>query len=728
MGIEVILRKGLIYSVITAVFVSLYFILLRYSNLLIVGGLVQPPLKIVYIIAAFSAMILHFVLGIFVFLNNPRKPLNRVFSLLSLFIFVWIVGCCIQTVIKDTFIALITEKIVSKFYVFTPALFLHTFYEILHIKQKRLILFSYLFAGLICVLSCTKLFLMGVSYNFGARYLTAPGPLFFLFPLSIIINSYFSLSGLLTVRRQASGYYKIQLDYLLLAGSLIIIAVFFSNLLIYNVVFTPFDEMLNIAYGVTIGYAILRHRLMDITIVIRKGLIYSVLIGFFTGLYILMLYIFSSLLGGIGARTSIYFSALLIIFFAITFQPLRDKIQEFIDKVFFRGKYDYQKTLKELSLAARSIAGIDELFDKILTAIVSIIKLKNASIYMEDKRAGQYIVRKSIGIDIRRSGLSQNDDIIRQLISRKEAIMYDETSKTSGNVGSFMRDTGAAIVFPMIAKDELVGFLCLGEKLSGEVYSNEDIDLLTTLCNQMGVSIENAMLYEDAMEAQKHLYQADKLATVGALAAGLAHEIKNPIAAIKGFTQVIDRAVKENDQETLNDFKEVVPRQLDRINEIVEKLLTLSKPQSLVKTKVDINKLLTDIIRLVEKQALKQKVQIIKTFGDIPQTLADPQQLTQAFLNLILNAIQAMPDGGALEIRTKSVGTDSILVEFIDNGVGISKDKLSRIFDPFFTTKSGGSGLGLSVTRKIILDHHGKIEVESEAGKWTKFTVMVPVR
>jgi two-component system, sporulation sensor kinase E len=153
----------------------------------------------------------------------------------------------------------------------------------------------------------------------------------------------------------------------------------------------------------------------------------------------------------------------------------------------------------------------------------------------------------------------------------------------------------------------------------------------------------------------------------------------------------------------------------------------LSKPPKLEKKKIDINALLVDIVKLIEKQALKQRVEIVKSFEDLPQTLADPEQLTQAFLNLILNAIQSMPDGGQIEIRTKFMGTDRIIVEFIDNGIGIPKEKLARIFDPFYTTKTGGSGLGLSVTQKIIIDHHGKIDVESVEGKGTAFKIILPV-
>jgi len=727
MDINVVLRKGIIFTVFAAFMALLYFILARYSNLLVVGGIVQPPLKIAYTIFAFFAFILHGLLGCIVFFNNPRKAVNRLFSALSLAISFWILWCFIESLTANIKFALLADLLLNKAAVFAPALFLHTFYEVLNIKNNKTIILGYLFSFALFVFTFTSMFSQGVSYSFGARYLTVPGKLYVLFPLITFAASSLSLFALIKERNKSSGYRRIQLDYLLFAGSMIIAAVFFYFLLVYKIIYTPFDNVLNIVYGVVMAYAMLKHRLMDITIVIRKGLMYSFLIGSFTGLYLAILYIFSSLLGGLGSRTSVYFSAILIVIFAISFQPLRDKIQDFIDKVFFRGKYDYQKTLKELSLVARSIAGLDELLDKILTAIVSVIKLNNASIYVQDKRGGRYFVRKSIGMDIKRASLSENDNIIKQLSSRKEAVMYDETTKISQDISVFMKEVDATIVFPIIAKNELEGFLCLGEKLSGEVYSDEDIDLLTTLCSQMAVSIENAMLYEDALEAQKKLYQADKLATVGALAAGLAHEIKNPIAAIKGFAQVIDRAVIEKDSEAIKDFKEVVPRQLDRINEIVEKLLTLSRPPKLEKKKIDINSLLDEIVKLVEKQALKQRVEIVRSFEELPKTLADPEQLTQAFLNLVLNAVQSMPDGGQIEIRTRFLGMDRIIVEIIDNGAGIPKDRISRIFDPFYTTKDTGSGLGLSVTQKIIIDHHGKIEVESEVGKGSKFTIMIPV-
>jgi signal transduction histidine kinase len=279
----------------------------------------------------------------------------------------------------------------------------------------------------------------------------------------------------------------------------------------------------------------------------------------------------------------------------------------------------------------------------------------------------------------------------------------------------------------MTVKNDLVGFLNLGEKQSGEVYSDEDIDLLTTLCSQIGVSIENAMLYEEALDSQNRLAQADKLATVGALAAGLAHEIKNPIAAIKGFAQVLDKAIDENDTEALDDFKKVVPKQLDRINNIVENLLKLSKPPKHEMKSVNINGILDDVVKLVDKLAMKQQVKITKIFENIPDTTADLEGLMQSFINLILNAIQSMPDGGRIEIKTKVTDDKNISIEISDNGIGIPKEKLLKIFDPFYTTRPEGYGLGLSSTNKTILDHHGTIKVESEIGRGTTFTVTLPI-
>jgi nitrogen-specific signal transduction histidine kinase len=504
-----------------------------------------------------------------------------------------------------------------------------------------------------------------------------------------------------------------QIKYLIYSTCIGFFGAAMNFLLWFNIPFPPVFNVLIPIYVLMVAFAILKYRLMDIEIIIRKGLLYSLLAGLLSAFYLSAVFIFGNYLGGRKSAASILFTIFSIVFFSLIFQPLRDRIQELIDKVFFKGKYDYQKTLRSLSLTARSIAGIDELVDKILNSITETIKINKAAIYVIDKRNNSFVMRKAVG------ELQANlpADIIDKLKEEKETIIFKEAANIS--------KIDYAILFPILSKERLVGILCLGEKLSGDVYSDEDIDLLTTLCNQMGVSIENAMLYEDAMESQKHLYQADKLATLGTLAAGLAHEIKNPIAAIKGFSQMIGKSFETGDKEAIKDFEDVVPRQLDKINDLVERLLKLSKPVSYEKRSLNINIVLEDIIKLTEKQAINQKVQITKELNAANEIIGDPDQLTQAFLNLILNGIQSMPDGGILAIKTLDINDHghNISIEIKDTGVGIPEDKLDKIFDPFWTTKEGGMGLGLAVTKKIIDDHKGKIDVESEIGKGTIFQV-----
>ncbi len=521
--------------------------------------------------------------------------------------------------------------------------------------------------------------------------------------------------------KKDNSHFNNQIKYLMFATILGFFGAATNFLIWLSIPFPPIFNVLIPIYIFIVAYAIVKHRLMDIEVVLRKGLLYSLMAGLLSAFYLSAVFLFGNYLGSRKSAASIVFTIFSIVFFSIIFQPLRDRIQALIDRVFFRLKYDYQKTLKELSKTARSAEKIDTLLDKVVPSLADTFKLSHACVYTFDKRSARFLPRKTVKLAFDPPPLSNDDAIIRLLTARKEPVFADDIPAAG-------RTIGAAVFLPILFKDNLVGFLCLGKKLSEEPFSNEDIDLLSTLCNQIGTSIQYAALYEDAMETQNQLYQADKLATVGALAASLAHEIRNPIAAIKGFTSVIDKAVASNDVEAIKDFKDVVPRQLDRINTIVEKLLTLSKPTQLEKKEVDINDLLSDIVKLVDKQAANNRVRIITDDLKASSKInGDLGQLTQAFLNLILNGIQAMPDGGTLDIRSSDEKYGTVAVEIKDSGVGIPKEKLASIFDPFFTTKDKGTGLGLSVTKKIIEDHHGKIEVISDVGKGTAFIVKLPV-
>lgn len=332
-----------------------------------------------------------------------------------------------------------------------------------------------------------------------------------------------------------------------------------------------------------------------------------------------------------------------------------------------------------------------------------------------------------------------NSPLIAYLKKIKKAIVLEEISReieTSGNPDSEkirelisikeeLEKLGAALCIPLFFEDKLIGLFNLGNKLSQDMYTDEDIDLLTTLSNQLAIAIENATLHEEMLKAQKQLLLADKLSSLGRIAAGIAHEVKNPLTSIKGMSQTIEKAIIEKDEETIKDFNEVVPKELDRINTLVENLLKFGRPPKLLISSVDINPLLESTLKLFENPLKKNKIKLNKNLNDLPKIQADPDQLMQVFTNLILNAIQAMPGGGKLGVTTESFGGSKIIIEISDTGPGIERDKLSHIFDPFYSTKEGGSGLGLAITYRIIKEHNGTIDVESKVGEGTKFRIIL---
>ena len=245
-----------------------------------------------------------------------------------------------------------------------------------------------------------------------------------------------------------------------------------------------------------------------------------------------------------------------------------------------------------------------------------------------------------------------------------------------------------------------------------------------------GKTIGALVIFQDITQIkalEEKLRQADRLAALGTLSAGLAHEIKNPLSAIKTFVQLLPQKI--GNPSFIEKFNITVPREVDRINHLVEDLLELTRKRvrSLVDLKVD--SLIHQVIDL-HGEELKKKQIALQDHSDqtIPYIRGDAETLYRAFSNLTINAIQAMPNGGTLCISSKlDSSSSSVEITFKDTGIGMDELTAKNIFNPFFTTKDKGVGLGLALTRKIIEDHRGTIEVVSEKGTGTTFTILLPV-
>jgi len=271
----------------------------------------------------------------------------------------------------------------------------------------------------------------------------------------------------------------------------------------------------------------------------------------------------------------------------------------------------------------------------------------------------------------------------------------------------------------LLVMNRVTGLVCLGPKANGDLYSKEEIELLDTFLGQSAFAFENAYLYNQQKTRLRKMYRADRLATLGQLAAGAAHEIRNPLTSIRSTIQYLQKGITDPDKAGL--IGDLIG-EVDRINDIIEGLLSFSRPSKPQTEKVNLEQLLEQTLNLVATTAKKKSIEVAFRFNSEERTLtADPAQLKQVFLNIIMNGIQAMQEGGAFTITVdlkqkegySPHGNRWFYIVFRDTGDGIPQEHLDHMFDPFFTTKKDGTGLGLSISYGIIQQHGGDIEIES---------------
>ena len=291
----------------------------------------------------------------------------------------------------------------------------------------------------------------------------------------------------------------------------------------------------------------------------------------------------------------------------------------------------------------------------------------------------------------------------------------------------------------LASRDGLVSLLSVpmafGESVIGALnvytsepyrYSTQDIKILSTLASLAAIAIENARLHEKMVQVEEHLRQNERLSTLGLLAAEVAHEIRNPLTVMKMLFHSLELQFKADDPRARD--VEVVAEKMDHLNKIVDQLLGYARSTEPKVEPVDVNELLEDVLLLTRQKLRQQRVELRTDFAtQLPQVRVDRGQIEQACLNLILNAAEAMPDGGTLKISTSLRPSSFVLLTFTDTGVGMTPDQQKLLFEPFLTTKTRGTGLGLAIVHKIIVDAHGgQIEVESVPGKGTTFRVLLP--
>ena len=229
----------------------------------------------------------------------------------------------------------------------------------------------------------------------------------------------------------------------------------------------------------------------------------------------------------------------------------------------------------------------------------------------------------------------------------------------------------------------------------------------------------------EVKEMQERVIRSEKLATLGELAGGVGHELRNPLGAIKNAAYFLNMAIQEPESE-VKETVGILEKEVATCERIISSLLDFARPKSPVRRKVNLNDVLQEA---VSRTTVPENIKVVRELDEtLPTILADPDQLGQVFGNLVLNAFQAMPKGGQLAVKSQVAGEGWVSASFVDSGVGISQGDLAKVFEPLFTSKAKGIGLGLAVVKTIVEGHGGTIEVESEVERGSTFTVKLPVR
>jgi two-component system, NtrC family, sensor kinase len=608
----------------------------------------------------------------------------------------------------------------------------------------------------------------------------------------------------------------------------------------------------------SLGYALVHYRLMDVEVIARRSVAYFIASSLLLSLYLLFVLVLGRIFQWVAPQADFLAIALAVLAIALLFAPLRNVIQEQLDRLFYRNQFAGRSTLRDFAQTLSAEISLVPLSQSILDRITKVFQIDKAAVFLSDPaHIDHFRLVYSLNADTPLfASLFRADELID---SRDSEAKFDLKSGTNClyRSSTVLTKEGLFYLQDLMLRGKRVGIIALGQLPKDRHFSTEDLDLLAVLAGYAAMALENANLYHSveakalelehlktytenilesinvavlaldlvgritscnrAFEAlfnttrqriiglavekflpvdvitsirrvsgkqdwepgaspvnifklnmgnrsgkplivnlslipmqapakgdsgslivmdditgkvqlEDQLLQAEKLSSIGLLAAGIAHEVNTPIAGISSYTQMLLKDTPETDRR--KQILQKIEKQTFRAAEIVSGLLNFSRLNSSEFKDLDINQLIEDSLALLNHQLQLNNIKVESRYAPtLPPVFGNTGKLQQVFVNLFLNARDAMPSGGEIAVQT-GMNESMIVVDISDTGAGITDENIRRIFDPFFTTKSigKGTGLGLAVTYGIIQEHGGGIFVDSSSKKGTHFRVKLPTR
>jgi two-component system, NtrC family, sensor kinase len=703
------------------------------------------------------------------FLRGPRRPTNLLFAGICFMGSLINADVALVSILPDKALALTLDRIIYVMFVFSPPIYIQFVHTFLHLKHRKWIeAGAYLMSLTFLFFVFSDLFISGFhEYAFGT--IAKAGPVFHLFSAMSAFTVFYCLIVLSAAMKETNdNQRKNRIKYIL--GGMGVSA-FLIALNILPVTGFNLYPMGNFSFipAVFLAVGVLKYDLLDIGVLIRKGTAYFLLTAVLTIVYAAIIALFNALAWDAGQKNSLVLSVFLALLMILLFDPIRKRVQALIDRLFFRGRYDYHQLLKSISGEMTSLLKFDQIKILLLESIDTALQVTRVCLLIEDEQ-GQFqpsVHRDGIEEKDRPIAVDRTHPVVALLEAEKGPLNKSAIERKSSRFKNrqelldLFHEMAVVLLVPLISKNRLIGMIGLGQKKSGRLFVQEDMELLSTMANQSVTAIDNARMYaalekmnlelerkveqrtadlrlalEEKDRTQKQLIQSESLAAIGQLVAGTAHELNNPLASASSLIQTSMGSIREWDVEEgprseVEDDLRFSLKELQRAGAIVRSLLDLSRQTQTYMEPVRINAALDDALRVLHNQYKYLDVAIEKTYEEgLPDIQGNFANLGQVFINVIKNAIQALPEGkGKITLKTcYRKASDEVCIEIGDTGAGIAEEHLKDVFKPFFTTKAvgRGTGLGLYISHEIIKRHGGTIHVRSELGRGTAVTVELP--
>jgi signal transduction histidine kinase len=505
----------------------------------------------------------------------------------------------------------------------------------------------------------------------------------------------------------------------------------------------PVSAVLSIVFLFALSESLIRARLVDVYDIIGKLLVSTALAFCLAGIF----YVFVVLLGGFD---TMYLGAILAaIVILVLFEPLRDKAESYTHKVFFRERVDLEREVGKARGALIHVLEIQEMQQVVLSALEMSRRATGAALYVRDPVDRDFELGASFGplsplrIELATAHplferLDTNvsiafEDVAHQVAERRrvgltrEAEVDERLLAAGGVLGPFSQGLCLGVYGE---QHELLAILLVVDDRVRDAFSSDEVALLESLAVQMGVVIENSRQH-------RRLQERDRLAALGQMAAGLAHEVKNPLGAIKGAAQLLGDPSGRLDPSE-REFVGIILEEVERLDRVVGSVLDYARPSKGDLGAVDVNAVVRRTLTVLASDRIEGWNVQSELSDALPLARADAEHLRQVLINLIRNAEQAMTSGGRVLLRTRlrqdraaaQAGVEPvewIEISVHDEGPGIAPHVLEQLFVPFFTTKAAGTGLGLAISQRVIEEMGGRIEVQSRPGSGSTFTVVLPL-